>query len=373
MQKRRCGKTRIDLTAIGFGAMRLHGPDTKHCADIVAEAAAAGFNYFETSARYCNSTSETKVGEGLKDCRDHVYISTKSAPRDVPTADEVRTSIDESLRKLQVEYVDFYQLWDTKLAEFENIAAKKGGTLEGVRRAMNEGLIRHLGITTHDTPEKMLALLATEEFESVTVQYNLLNMTAEPVIAEAARRGMGVIAMGPLHGGILAADSPFLQRLVDEGAGETTAEVAMRFALSNPNVTCAISGMTSLGDVAANKKIADRLRPLNARERAVLDERIREFPAAAGRVCTLCEYCMPCPKDIWIPGVMTLVGMAELLGFEDEAARRYAEYARGWADAGSEGAPCVECGHCVEMCPQGIDVPAELKRAHAIFMKRDCN
>ncbi|MHC4714398.1 MAG: aldo/keto reductase [Planctomycetota bacterium] len=367
MRKRACGKTGLDLTVIGFGAMRLHGKDIERSAAVVREAAGGGFNYFETSERYCNSTSETKVGLGLKGLRQSVYVSTKSAARDFPTAGEVRSSIDESLRRLQVEYVDFYHLWDCKLAEFEEIASKKGGTLEGIRAAMSEGLIRHLGITTHDTPERMLELLRTGEFELVTVQYNLMNRTAEPVMAEAAARGMGVIAMGPLHGGILASLSPFFERVIAEGAGATPAEIAMRFVLSNSSVTCAISGMTSASDVRNNKEIAERMRPLNAEEAAIVEEFSRAFDAAAGKVCTLCEYCMPCPKDIWIPGVMTLLTAARLLGLVGEARRQYADYLKGWAEGGSTGAPCTECGACVERCPQGIDVPAELKTAHNLF------
>ena len=368
MQKRRCGKTGIDLAVIGFGAMRIHGKDIEKSAAIVREAAEAGINYFETSERYCNSTSEAKVGEGLKGFpRGRVYISTKSAPRDFPTADAVRKSIGESLRRLQVDYVDFYHLWDTKLAEFENVAARKGGTLEGIRKAMAEGLIRHFGITTHDTPEKMMELLATGEFETVTVQYNLMNRTTEGVIAEAARRGMGVIAMGPLHGGILAGRSAFFERLVEMGAGDSAAEIALRFVLSNPAVTCAISGMTSPGDVKQDARIGQRIRPLSSDEMAVADEAAERFVAAAGKVCTLCEYCMPCPQDIWIPGVLTLLNAARFFGLEDGAKRQYAQYLEGWGEGGREGAPCTECGACVERCPQKIDVPAELKNAHRLL------
>jgi hypothetical protein len=367
MQKRPCGRTGAELSVIGFGAMRIHGKDIERSAAIVREAAEAGFNYFETSERYCNSTSETKVGLGLKGLRDRVCISTKSAPRDVPTAGAVRKSIDESLRRLEVDYVDFYHLWDTKLAEFENIAAKKGGTLEGIRRAMDEGLIRHLGITTHDTPEKMITLLGTGEFETVTVQYNLMNRTTEPVIDEAARLGIGVIAMGPLHGGIFAARGAFFDALVAAGAGESPAEVAFRFVLSNPNVACAISGMTSQADIESNKRVAERVRPLTGAEMAAVHEASARFAAGAGKVCTLCEYCMPCPQDIWIPGVLTLLNAARLLGLEDEARRQYKAYLEGWAEKGSDGAPCTECGQCVERCPQRIDVPAELKRADKLL------
>ncbi len=366
MQKRRCGRTGLDLGVVGFGAMRLHGKDTKYWADIVAEAAEAGFNYFETSHRYCNSTSEEKIGAGLKGFRDRVYISTKSAPRDEPGADDVRRAIDESLKRLQVDYVDFYHLWDTKLHEFENIAARKGGTLEGIRKAMDDGLIRHLGITTHDTPENMIKLLATGEFEVVTLQYNLINRTTESVIEEAGRRGIGVIAMGPLHGGILAAQSPLFESLVRLGAGISAAEVAMRFVLTNPHVTCAISGITSSDDVKADKAIAENIKPLAGAHLAALVKVFEDFQASNGKVCTLCEYCMPCPQDIWIPGVLTLANAARLLGLVDEARRQYAAFAKGWTDSGGQ-APCIECGHCVERCPQGIDVPQALKRAHELL------
>lgn len=367
MPRRPCGRTGIDLSILGFGAMRIHGKDIAASAAVVRAAAQAGVNYFETSEKYCDSTSEWKVGQGLRGLpRDSFYASTKSALRDNPTADAVRRSIEESLRRLEVDYLDFYHLWDTKLAEFTDIAAKPGGTLEGVRKAMSERLIRHLGITTHDTPERMIDLLRTGEFEVVTVQYNLMNRTTEPVISEAAKRGIGVVAMGPLHGGILTKPSPFFNRLIAAGAGRTPAEIALRFALTNPGVTCAISGMASFSDVAENSAAAADFRALAPAEMAVLAEAERAFHAA-GEVCTLCEYCMPCPKDIWIPGVMTLLTAARLLGLEEEARRQYAGYLEGWAEAGSAGAPCIECGHCVERCPQGIDVPAELKVAHRML------
>jgi predicted aldo/keto reductase-like oxidoreductase len=199
------------------------------------------------------------------------------------------------------------------------------------------------------------------------VQYNLMNRTTEPVIDEAARLGIGVIAMGPLHGGIFAARGAFFDALVAAGAGESPAEVAFRFVLSNPKVACAISGMTSSSDVESNRRIAERTRPLTSVEMAAVGDASVRFAAGAGKVCTLCEYCMPCPQDIWIPGVLTLFDAARLLGLEDEARRQYKAYLEGWAEKDSDGAPCIECGQCVERCPQGIEIPVELKRAHKLL------
>jgi hypothetical protein len=125
--------------------------------------------------------------------------------------------------------------------------------------------------------------------------------------------------------------------------------------------------MATAGQVEEDRVIADRLRPLTAAEMAEIDKAMRDFRESAGKVCTLCEYCMPCPQDIWIPGVLTLANAARLLGQEEEARKRYEPTARAWAETGHDGAPCIECGHCAQRCPQGIDVPAELKKAHKLL------
>jgi len=367
MQKRPCGKTGLDFTIIGFGAMRIHGGETRPWADLVAAAADAGFNYFDTSHKYCSSTSEVKLGEGLKGRRDKVYISTKSSADDFLTADAVRKVIDESLQKLQVDYLDFYQLWSLPLKDFNEIAIKPGGTLEGIRKAMSEGLIRHLGFTSHDTPENVIALLRTGEFESVTLQYNIINRVNEPVIAEAARLGIGVVVMGPLHGGILGTRSDVFDRLVG-GATGAAAEAAMRFVLSNPHVTCAISGMTKMTDVDANKRTAESFRPLSKKELAAVDEELRRFKAITDALCTGCRYCMPCPQGVGIFVILTLANMARVYGLVEGARREYARFGREWPFADFKDAThCTECGQCLSKCTQKIDIPAELAKAHELL------
>jgi len=362
MEKRPCGGTGLDFTIIGFGGMRLAGGEVEPWAQIVAEAADAGFNYFETSHRYCSSTSETKIGEGLKGRRDKVYVSTKSSADDFPTADAVRGVIDESLEKLQIDYLDFYQLWSLPLKDFHEIAIKPGGTIEGIRKAMDEGLIRHFGFTSHDTPENQIELVRTGEFEAVTLQYNLLNRANEPVIAEAARRGIGVIVMGPLHGGILGTPSKVLDELFGEGSTDAAAEAAFRFVLSNPGVTCAISGMTTSEDIRRNKRIAED------DEMKVIDVELEKFHAAADKICTGCGYCMPCPQGVGIPYVFKLAGAARIFGLIEGARREYVKFDKTWPlDGFKDASFCIACGECVEKCPQKIPVPEELERAHDLL------
>ena len=251
MQTRPCGQTGLDLTVIGFGAMRMHGDDVRPWARLVAQAAAAGFNYFETSNTYCTSTSEIKIGEGLRGFpRKDVLISTKCSCSQCPTADAARRTIDESLRRLQVDYLDFYQLWGLQWKQFNEEASQPGGTLAGVRQAADEGLIRHVGLTCHDTPENMISLLRTGEFESITLQYNLLDRTNEPVIDEAHRLGVAVVVMGPLHGGILGFDSAVIRGLMGAASINSAAEAAFRIAHQHPPVSLAMA-------VRINREVID--------------------------------------------------------------------------------------------------------------------
>lgn len=369
MQKRPCGKTGLDFTAISFGGMRMHGDDTAPWAKHVRAVAEAGFNYFETSNRYCSSTSEIKIGEGLKGFpREKVYVSSKSNCRAYPTADVVRATIDESLERLQMDYLDFYQFWGLRWDDYNEIAVKKGGALEGVRKAMDEGLIRHLGFTCHDTPENMIKLLRTGEFESMTVIYNIIERENEPAIAEAGKLGVGVVVMGPLHGGLLGFESDVLKGLLGGDDIKTTAEASFRFVLSNPDVTCAISGMEGQREIADNVRIASNLKPLSLPEMQEVDKVLKKFKEVSDKLCTGCGYCMPCPQGVGIPATFKLANASRIYGIVEGSKRDYAMFDDEWPyDEYKDASHCVECGECLPKCPQGIDIPAELKKAHELL------
>ncbi len=365
MQTRRCGRSNVELPVIGFGSMRMHGDDVAHWASIVHEAMLAGFTYIDAGNTYCSWTNETKIGLGIKGIpREDICLSTKCSGRNNPTASEVRKRIDESLKRLDVGYLDFYQMWGLTWREFTEVSTKPGGTLEGIRKAMSEGLIRHLGLTCHDKPENMIKLLATGEFEAITLQYNLLDRANEGVIAEAGRLGVGVVVMSPLKGGILACDSPLVRTVMGEGV-ESTEEAAFRFVLSNPSVTCAISGMLTPEEIAKDQRIAERFRPFTAAERKAADEGLAKLEIESGKLCTGCRYCMPCPQGIGISEVFRLANTARVYGAVEGARRDYKLFSVDWPyDQWKDGSHCTNCGACVEKCPQKIDVPSELKKAH---------
>lgn len=366
MQTRPCGKTGIDLTIIGYGAMRIHGPDVEAWAALVREAADLGLNYFEAGNAYCSFTCETKVGLGLKGFpRDKVCVSTKSSLRNAPTADAIRRCLDESLKRLGMDYVDFYQIWGLSWKSFNEIASKPDGTLEGIRAAQKEGLIRHVGFTTHDKPEGIINVLRTGEFESVTLVYNALDRCNEPAIAEAGSLGVGVIAMSPLWGGLLASDSPLVRDVLGKGLARTTAEAAFRFILSNPHVTCAPSGAVTSGQLRDNARIATEFKPLTEGEKSEVERALAALKAQCDTLCTGCRYCMPCPQGVGISEIFRLANAARIYGLSSGARRDYALFSKDWPyEDYKDATHCTECGECLDKCPQKIDIPAELKKAH---------
>ncbi len=368
MQKRRCGKTGVELPIIGFGSMRMHGDDFDHWASIVREAMEAGFTYIDAGNNYNAHTNEIKVGMGIKGFpREKVILSTKCMGRQHPTASEVRRAIDESMKKLDVDTLDFYQMWSLSLKEFTEVSGVKGGTLEGIRKAMDDRAIRHLGFTCHDKPENAIELLRTGEFEAITLQYNLLDRRNEAVIAEAGRLGIGVIVMGPLKGGLLASDSPLVREVMGEGTASTE-EAALRFILSNPNVTCAISGMLTSEEIQKDKAIAERFRPFTREERDRAETGLAKLQTEADKLCTGCRYCMPCEEGVGIHEVFRLANAARIYGLTDGAKHDYALFQVDWPyENYKDASHCTECGECLEKCPQKIDIPEELKKAHRIL------
>jgi predicted aldo/keto reductase-like oxidoreductase len=215
----------------------------------------------------------------------------------------------------------------------------------------------------------MIRLLDTGMFESIILQYNLLDTANEPVIAHANAEGIGVIVMGPLGGGRLAAPSAPLMAMIDRPV-ESTTELALRFVLSNPLVSSALSGMGSVEMVEENAATASVDSPLTADEKRRLLLALEEKKRLSDLYCTGCEYCMPCPSGVNIPRVFELVNYHRLYGLEAYSKEQYRRLeTRGvedhdppsWAEA------CAQCGECEEKCPQDIDIVRQMMEAGSLL------
>ena len=370
MQYRTYGKTGDKVSVLGFGAMRLpmveDHVDMDLSVSIIGRALDLGVNYVDSAVGYCNAESQIAVGKAIKGRRDNLFVSTKNHYRG-ESADEWQQNLDDSLERIDVNYIDFYHSHGLRWEVYQ-LQSGPGKPMERFRKAKEEGLIRHRCFSCHDTPENMMKLIDTGEFDGMLVQYNLLDRRNEEAIAYAHEKGMGVAIMGPVGGGRLVAPSEQIRGMVSSGA-RSTPEVALRFVLSNPNVTLTLSGMNSLAMVDENAATAGREEPLSAEERQSVLDKLEETKRLSELYCTGCDYCMPCPNDVNIPENFRLMNYYRMFGLKDYATSQYRGLGKKKKRDGTVveawAAACLECGECEPKCPQNIPIIEQLKETAA--------
>jgi hypothetical protein len=362
---RKFGDLGYDVSALGFGAMRLP-EDHDEAAAVIQRSFELGVNYLDTALVY--GESELKCAKALKGWRDKVLISTKNPCFKDPSVDGWRQRLDDSLTRLDVDCIDFYVIWHgINWGAWQEHIKGPGKVLEAAQKAKDEGLIKHIGYSVHDSPENVVKIVETGAFEFMIVQYNLLDRSNEEAIDKAHERGMGTVVMGPVGGGRLAGLSPELAEMVPGGVASNP-EAALRFVLSNPSVSTAISGMGSMEMVEQNAKIASREDPMSAEERTRMEKALDEAQKFAKLYCTACGYCMPCPHGVDIPGNFNLMNYHRVYGLTDHAKAQYArkptEREEGSEETKLYAGACIECGECEPKCPQDIPIMEQLKETH---------
>ena len=368
MQYRDFGNTGIKVSVLGFGAMRLPtlGEEEEKRVDLETSVPMLhlgldmGINYVDSAWGYLNQTSEIAVGEAIAGRqRSRVYIATKN-PIDTDVKDW-RKRLDVQLRRLKTDYIDFYHIHSLQWRVFRKKVVPEG-YLNELQGARDEGLIRHISFSCHDNPGNIIKLIDTDEFSSMLVQYNLLHRYNDAAIAHARQKGLGVAIMGPIGGGRI----DFMARLQQRG-GRTVPGLALRFVLSNPNVSVALSGMHSRAMIEENVATAGNDGSLSTEE----DEEIRlmldQLRGLEDLYCTGCDYCMPCPSGVNIPTNFLLLNYERVYSFGDNIAQAYH---KGLKPAEASADFCTECGECVEKCPQNIPIPERLREVAEEFSKK---
>jgi len=374
MRYRVLGRTGLKVSALGFGTMRFKMVDD-HVDEEVAvralhRAMDLGVNYFDSAVGYCNSESEMVLGKALKGRREGMVVSTKYPPwgRSLK-ADDCRKVIEQSLSRMDIDVIDVYQMHSLDWETAGKVLAK-GGAVEGARKAKEEGLVRHLGFSFHDDPKRMIDIIeAAPDFDVVTCQYNLLDRANAESIARAREKGIGVVVMGPVAGGRLGFPSEKVQGLLPGGT-KSTPEIALRFVLSNANVSVALSGMSTPEMVEENAAVASRGTQLTEEERETIVQALEENRRLSELYCTGCGYCMPCPNGVNIPESFRLMNLHRVWGLTDAARERYGWFGPGRPNNLNAGA-CVECGECEPKCPQKIPIVAQLKETHRALGARE--
>jgi predicted aldo/keto reductase-like oxidoreductase len=356
MQYRTIPKSGVKLSCISFGGMRIptdKGVPEDQAIATVRRAIELGVNYLETAPGYGNS--EILIGKALQDgWRDRTYVSTKSH---TTSASEMRKALEKSMERLQVGKVDFYHMWYVcNDADWQNVM-KKGGSLDGAKRAKDEGLIDHIGITTHAPVPLVREMVTCGEYELVTISYNASNRDCEEIIDLAGENNVGIVIMNPLAGGMLA-KAPRGAKSRKRPRPHIMA--ALGFLLAQPNITTAICGAKRPEEIEEDVAAGEFL-PSEAQEAAQLEEADTDF-------CTTCGYCMPCPHGVNIPQAMLNWNYLKLYGMDFS---KWTKKARKRLRAVVAFEKCVECGECSEKCPNSLPIIERLRELKHVLDAAD--
>ena len=343
------GQTGKQVSAIGFGGMRfpLSEPVEKN-AELVLYGHEKGITYFDTAPIYCDDKSEDIFGTALRQIKPGTYcVSTKCGS---PDGKELRATLERSLERLGLDRIHFYNIWCIKSADdWEH--RKKGGAVDALLKARDEGLVEHVVCSTHMTRDEASAVFDEEIFEGVTLGYNAVNFPfREQVVADAARHRMGVVAMNPLNGGLIPQHAQRFDFIRSENDPDVV-HAALRFILTNPAVTSALVGFNSKKEIDQAVLAAEKSHPLPAGRRDEIKKRITD---GFEGLCTGCGYCLPCPQGLPIPRLMDAYNMRILNG--PEAANITNRLKWHWGLSPAIAGDCTGCGQCEQACTQHLPI-----------------
>ena len=370
MQYRTMKKTGDKLSALGYGCLRLpkkgRGIDVERATKQIRYAIDHGVNYLDTAYNY---GGEKIIGDILAGgYREKVYIATKLWLPLVKKREDMDILLNESLNNLQTDHIDFYMFHAMSPGAWERL--KGLGVEDFIRKAREDGRIRRIGFSSHSGTVDFKKVVDAYDWDQCQIMYNILdehNQAGREGLEYAAARGIGVVIMEPLRGGNLAKPpSKEVQAIWDEAEiKRSPAEWGLRWVWNHPGVTCVLSGMNEEAHIEENLRVADEALPGSLTEKELaLAGRVKEAYHKLIKVpCTGCHYCLPCPAGVNIPYCFECYNNLSL-GTPMLAKMMYSMYVGGGTD-GSAGkgyaSRCRECGKCVQVCTQHIDIPAELK------------
>lgn len=354
----------IDVSLLGFGTMRfplLTGSktavDQKLTEAMLDRAIEAGVNYFDTAYTYHNGISELLVGRALRKYpRGSFFLTDKLPLWSLKSRDDAERLFASQLKKCRVDYFDFYLLHALN-AELHT-KAENLGLYDWLTETKEAGLARRIGFSFHDSPGVFQKILDRRAWDVAQIQLNYVDWEAcgaKQLYDLLEERHIPAIIMEPVRGGSLAALPDRATELLKEIAPHaSTASWAIRYAASLPNVMVVLSGMSAMEQVEDNLKTMTAFHPLSEQERTTLKEAAAFYLASGDIPCTGCRYCMPCPEGVDIPGLFAAYNQRKQHNFQ-VIYSSIPENARA--------ANCLACGHCLELCPQKIDIPSRLRES----------
>jgi len=369
------------LSALGFGCMRLpmkgDAIDEERAISQIRYAIDNGVNYLDTAWPYHGGQSEPIVGKAIKDgYREKVKIATKLPTWLVESREDMDKFLNAQLEKLGIEYIDYYLVHSLNKRAWERVEAL--GIIDFLDSAKADGRIKNAGFSYHGLGHDFAPIVDAYPWEFCQIQYNLMDLdyqAGEKGLKYAAEKGLGVIIMEPLRGGYLGGQSPEIVQSIWNEADVKRPQVewALRFIWNRPEATVIISGMNEEEHIKENIRIASDAEAcsLTDSELAIIKKAGEKYQEIMKVNCTGCAYCMPCPADVNIP---TCFDALNKIVFENEQRGMFLYIVgNSLMGAGKTGfaSQCVECGECLDKCPQNIPIPDVLKEVSATFETPD--
>lgn len=354
----------LKVSALGYGCMRLPTKgghiDEPETEKLFMRAYEAGINYFDTAYPYHNMESEPFVGRFFSRLpRDTFYLATKFPSWKPATLEEAKDIFEFQMKNLRTDHIDFYLIHALNQERWDKI--NELGIPQLLEEYQRQGRITKLGFSFHDSYEVFEKIIRSRKWDFCQIQFNYMDtqiQAGEKGLRLAQELDIGVVVMEPVKGGALAklpreVAAPFRAL----SPNDSDAAWALRFVADYENVKVILSGMTTLGQLEDNLYTLSEPKPLSEAEREAVGSVVEALRSRTNNGCTGCRYCMPCPNGVNIPEMFHI----------------WNEHARYKSDMSAKNAylfvpkeeradQCIACGACLSMCPQGIDIPGDLRK-----------
>jgi predicted aldo/keto reductase-like oxidoreductase len=382
MKYRKFGKLDWKVSALGFGAMRLPVINNDHAnvdepevIRMMRYAFDHGVNYVDSAYGYHQGNSDIVIGKALEDgYREKVRVATKLPCHEVNSSEDFDRCLNEQLKRLQTNSIDFYLLHHLNKLTWSKM--RNLGILKWADGAIAAGRISYFGFSFHDNFEVLREIINSYDNWTVCqIQYNYMDENFQAGtrgLEYAHKKGLAVVVMEPIKGGRITVFPEQVARLwTNAPVQRTPSEWALRWVWNHPEVTLALSGMSTMQQVIENIATAEHSEPYNlTADEVALMGRVRDAYRSLSPVsCTACRYCMPCPNGVDIPRIFEFYN--EGMIFRDAARRRKMYSNQNMIKEEQRADKCIKCEQCVEKCPQKLPIPEQLEKAHAFLTAKD--
>lgn len=383
MQYRHFGKLNLKPSLLGFGAMRLpilnddtDQIDTPEAIKMIRYAIDHGVNYIDTAWPYHGGNSEIVVGKALRDgYREKVMLATKSPTWLINKPEDWDSILEQQLAKLETDHIDFYLQHGMDSDDWKKF--QEMNLWDRGMAAKAAGKFKYFGFSFHDRQELFKEIIEAYDWDFCQIQLNYLDTEFQAGLKGlewAAAKNLGMVIMKPLRGKRLVTEMPvdIRAKFDQHPVRRNPVDWSLRWLANLPGVSVILSGMNNFEQVEENIRICSApdigVDSMTADELAFIEEVAKAWKSKILVGCTSCNYCMPCPHGVNIPGCFNTYDYSHstIYGANEEAHKNYKFQ---FIDEKTDASQCVGCRACEAACPQQLAIVEKLRELHEELTK----